>query len=59
MAHCNLEAQQAVFERIPGEKEFVEIRGGHFGLLWYPSEEFEAAATAQIAFLKKALAQGE
>ena len=57
MVHCNLEAQKAVFERIPGEKEQVEIEGGHFGLLWYPSDEFEAAASAQIAFLKKVVTQ--
>ncbi|QIE55233.1 alpha/beta hydrolase [Pikeienuella piscinae] len=55
MVHCNLDAQKAVFERIPGEKEFVEIPGGHFGLLWHPSDEFEAAVNAQIVFLKKAL----
>jgi len=57
MVHCNLEAQKAVFERIPGEKELVRIPGGHFGLLWHPSDEFEAAASAQIAFLKKVLPQ--
>ena len=53
MVHCSVEAQKAVFDLIPGEKEFIEIPGGHFGLLWHPSEEFEAAASAQIAFLNK------
>ena len=53
MVHCNIEAQRAVFDLIPGEKEFLEIPGGHFGLLWHPSEEFEAASEAQIAFLRR------
>jgi pimeloyl-ACP methyl ester carboxylesterase len=57
MAHCNLDVQKAVFERIPSQKEFVEIPGGHFGLLWHPSDEFEAAANAQIKFLKMALSR--
>jgi hypothetical protein len=55
MVHCNIEAQRAVFDLIPGEKGFIEIPGGHFGLLWHPSEEFEAAVSAQIAFLNKVL----
>jgi pimeloyl-ACP methyl ester carboxylesterase len=53
MVHCNIEAQKAVFDLIPGDKEFEEIPGGHFGLLWHPSEEFEAAITAQIEFLNR------
>lgn len=58
MVHCNPDVQKAVFDRIPGDKEFIEIPGGHFGLLWHPSDEFEAALNAQIAFLKKVLSRG-
>ncbi len=59
MVHCNIKAQKAVFDLFPGEKEFVEIPGGHFGLLWHPSDEFEAAASAQIAFLDKVFSSNE
>ncbi len=44
-----------VFELIPGPKEFIEIEGGHFGLLYYPSESFSKASSGQCAFLKKHL----
>ncbi len=53
MVHCNIEVQRAVFDLIPGDKNFEEIPGGHFGLLWHPSEEFETAISAQIAFLNR------
>lgn len=55
MVHCNIDVQKAVFDLIPGEKNFEEIPGGHFGLLWHPSEEFEIAGNAQVAFLNKVL----
>lgn len=51
MVHCNPEVQRAVFDRLAGEKELVEIEGGHFGLLWHPSAEFDEAINRQIAFL--------
>ena len=35
----------------PSEKELIEIAGGHFGLLHYPSELFDQAAHAQRDFL--------
>lgn len=53
MVHCNPEVQRAVFDRIGGEKEFVEIDGGHFGLLWYPSDQFDEAVNRQIEFLTR------
>jgi len=33
---ANIEVQRAVFEKITTPKEFYEIDGGHFGLLWLP-----------------------
>jgi cephalosporin-C deacetylase-like acetyl esterase len=42
-----------VFSRISQPKELVEIDGGHFGLLYYPSEDFEKSSDAQIKFLNK------
>jgi hypothetical protein len=38
-----------------GEKELVEIDGGHFGLLRWPCELFELAVTAQRDFLHRVL----
>lgn len=55
MVHCNPEIQRAVFNRIAGEREFVEIEGGHFGLLWQASAEFDEAVNKQIAFLSRVL----
>lgn len=43
------------FEKVPGQKEWIEVRGGHFGLLYYPSSEFEKASLAQTGFLVKHL----
>lgn len=55
MIHCNPEVQRAVFDRIAGEKEFVEIEGGHFGLLWQSSAEFKEAVKRQTGFLTRVL----
>lgn len=53
MVHCNPEVQKAVFEKIAAPKEFYEIDGGHFGLLWHPSKLFDEAVGCQIEFLKR------
>lgn len=42
---------RAAFDQINGPKEWVDIEGGHFGLLYYPSKEFERASSAQARFL--------
>ena len=44
---------RAVFDRIPGPKELVEVEGGHFGILEYPSTAFERASQAQATFLAR------
>lgn len=49
------EVTRAVFDRLPGAKELVEIDGGHFGLLEYPSPAFERASEGQADFLARAL----
>ena len=43
------------FELAPLPKELIEIDGGHFGLLHYPSNTFDMASSAQIDFLKRHL----
>lgn len=47
------------FDKVPGRKEWLEIRGGHFGLLYYPSAEFEKASSMQAEFLVKQLVKRE
>ena len=44
-----------VYERIPAPKEWHDIPGGHFGLVYYPSPEFDKAAAAQTRFLTEHL----
>lgn len=43
------------YERLAGPKEWVEISGDRFGLLYYPSETFDQASSAQLRFLTEAL----
>ncbi len=50
---------RAVFDRIAGPKKLIEVEGGHFGLLEYPSAAFDAASQAQAAFLARSLALEE
>ncbi len=38
MARANPIVSRAVFDCIEGAKEWYSIKGGHFGLLYYPSE---------------------
>jgi pimeloyl-ACP methyl ester carboxylesterase len=55
MVHCNRTVQQAVFDKIVAPKRFLEIEGGHFGLLWCPSPLFDEAAAHQAKFLQEIL----
>jgi fermentation-respiration switch protein FrsA (DUF1100 family) len=41
-----------VWERLGGPREWQDIEGGHFGLLYWPSELFDQAASAQVRFLR-------
>lgn len=47
------EVTNEVFKMIEKPKELVEIDGGHFGLLQYPSSIFDKSSQAQIDFLNK------
>ena len=46
---------RAVYDKVEGPKEWIEIDGGHFGLLYFPSEEFEGASSVQARFLSNHL----
>jgi hypothetical protein len=43
------------FDLIPGEKKWYEIEGGHFGLLYHPSDLFDEASSVQADFLRSHL----
>jgi uncharacterized protein len=55
MVHCNPQVTQAVFTLMRCRKQWDDIDGGHFGLLYYPSEIFDQASARQCAFLVDAL----
>ncbi len=49
------EVTRAVFERLAGPKELVEVDGGHFGIIEHPSVAFDRASEVQAAFLARIL----
>ncbi|MBO0343015.1 alpha/beta hydrolase [Flagellimonas profundi] len=55
MAGANPNITAKIFSLIMQPKEWVDISGGHFGLLDYPSMLFEKSSKAQINFLKRQL----
>jgi fermentation-respiration switch protein FrsA (DUF1100 family) len=56
MEGANSEVARAAFAAAPGPKKLVEVDGGHFGILHYPSEMFDTASKAQVDFLKQQFA---
>jgi hypothetical protein len=55
MVHANPEVSRAAFELLGGDKEWYEIGGGHFGLLYHPSSLFDEASSVQASFLTRYL----
>jgi pimeloyl-ACP methyl ester carboxylesterase len=55
MAHANPEVSRLAFDLIPGQKEWYEIDGGHFGLLYHPSDLFIEASSVQADYLRRRL----
>jgi pimeloyl-ACP methyl ester carboxylesterase len=53
MVHANYEVARQAYELIPGPKQWNDIAGGHFGLLYHPSKLFDEATRVQTEFLKK------
>jgi len=53
MVHANYSVARQAYELIPGPKQWYEIAGGHFGLLYYPGDLFDEASRVQTEFLKK------
>jgi len=55
MPGANPAVSRQAFDNAPEPKELVEIDGGHFGLLHYPSGLFDQASSAQRDFLLRYL----
>jgi hypothetical protein len=55
MPAAESEIALAIFESAPAPKELLLIDGGHFGLLYHPSELFDRVSAAQAAFLRRRL----
>lgn len=55
MDGANPEVTYEIFKMVKQSKEWVDIDGGHFGLLHYPSALFDKSSKAQIDFLNKYL----
>jgi uncharacterized protein len=53
MVHANYSVSRQAYELLSGPRQWHDIAGGHFGLLYYPGELFEEASQAQARFLKK------
>ena len=51
MVHANPEVARHVYALLPGPKRWVDVRDGHFGLLYCPGERFMEVAGIQSAFL--------
>jgi uncharacterized protein len=55
MVHCNYGVSKMAFDLMPEPKQWYDISGGHFGLLYYPSQLFDEATRVQIEFFTKCL----
>ena len=55
MPGANSDVARYVFSLAPEPKQLLEIEGGHFGIMYYPSTLFDEASTAQSDFFKKHL----
>jgi uncharacterized protein len=56
MVHANPRIAKHAYSLLACPKEWYEIAGGHFGLLYTPGERFDEASRVQAAFLAKWLA---
>lgn len=56
MVHADYHVSRLAYELMPEPKEWHDIAGGHFGLLYHPSPLFDEASRIQTAFLRRWLA---
>lgn len=55
MMHANPAVSREAFDLLPVSKEWHDLDGGHFGLLYYPSDLFDEASTVQADYLVRQL----
>jgi fermentation-respiration switch protein FrsA (DUF1100 family) len=55
VGRANSEVSRHAYEIAPHPKKFVEVDGGHFGIIHYPSPLFDEASQAQVDFLTEHL----
>lgn len=55
MIHANPAVSSRAFDLLPGEKDWYDLDGGHFGLLYHPSELFDEASRVQADYLTRHL----
>jgi len=53
MPGANYGVARLAYDLLPGPKEWYDIAGGHFGLLYWPSELFDEASRVQTEFIKR------
>lgn len=53
MVHANYSVAKLAYQLMPDQKAWYDIAGGHFGLLYHPSELFNEATRVQIEFYKE------
>ncbi|HSJ34375.1 MAG TPA: hypothetical protein VLB85_04920 [Acidimicrobiia bacterium] len=57
MVNANPEVSWEAFGLLPGEKDWYDLDGGHFGLLHHPSDLFDEVSRVQGEYLAKHLLQ--
>ena len=55
MENANSDIARKAYHAAPQPKKLVEVDGGHFGIIHYPSVLFDEASAAQISFLNERL----
>jgi hypothetical protein len=55
MIHASPTVSRRAFDLLPAEKDWYDLDGGHFGLLYHPSDLFDEASTVQAAYLTRHL----
>jgi len=53
IVNANYAVAKQVYQLLAGSKQWYDIAGGHFGLLYYPGEIFDEASRVQAEFLNK------
>lgn len=53
MEGANSDVARHVYNIAPQPKELIEVEGGHFGIIHYPSPLFDEVSRAQVKFIKQ------